>query len=369
MSPFTIAFYQRLGQKKQILHHISVVVVSSISIGLASCNSNALSNTSQSPQSQTSPTAKAQELQIVTTFLPITQFTKAVAGDRAQVNQLLPTNVGPHDYQAKPEDVQKLVRADLLIENGLEIEEFLDDLIKNASNSKLKTIDSSKGIKTLTAREEHHEEGKKHGEEESEHGEFDPHIWLDPKRVIQQVENIRDGLIAADPEGKEVYTANAEAYIAKLKQLDREVTEKLKPFTNKAFVTYHDFASYFAESYNLKAEFLVGIPEENPSPEDVKRVINAAQKSALKTLLTEPQAVGNPFSALAKDLSIKISNFDPLETADNETIEPDYYLTIMRQNVTNLETAFRGESKQSFWQTNSFSPFLTILPQSIGYYF
>jgi ABC-type Zn uptake system ZnuABC Zn-binding protein ZnuA len=74
---------------------------------------------------------------VVTTFLPITQFTKAVAGDRAEVTQLLPTNVGPHDYQAKPEDAQRLAEADVLVQNGLEMEEFLEDLVENAGNPDL----------------------------------------------------------------------------------------------------------------------------------------------------------------------------------------------------------------------------------------
>jgi zinc/manganese transport system substrate-binding protein len=301
--------------------------------------------TSKAPSSNSEP----KELQVVTTFIPITDFTKAVAGNRAQVTQLLPTNMGPHDYQAKPEDAQKLAKADVLIENGLGMEEFLDELVKNAGNSNLKIIDSSKGVQTIStdAIEENAQRvGKK--QNKAKQVAFNPHIWLDPKRAIQQVENIRDGLITADPTGKKVYTANAATYIAKLQQLDREFTQKLQPFAGKTFVTYHDFAPYFAQSYRLKAQFLVGIPEENASPDDVKRAIDSANKSNLKTLLTEPQAVGNPFSALAKDLNVQIGNFDPMETAVAAGVQPDYYFTTMRQNLANVEASFGGKSTQSF---------------------
>jgi len=319
----------------QTLRYLGMAIASSLAVGLGSCS-----------PSQTAGTP--EKLQVVTTFLPITQFTKAVAGDRAQVTQLLPGNVGPHDYQAKPEDVLKISKASVLIENGLGMEEFLDNLVKNAGNPKLKLIDSSQGIKTITneleAEHKYKEDRKKAAEE---HGEFNPHIWLDPKRVIQQVVNIRDGLIAADPAGKEIYTANAAAYIEKLQQLDAEFTQTLKPYTGKTFVTYHDFAAYFAQSYNLKVQFLVGIPEENASPEDVQRVIKAAKQSNLKTLLTEPQAAGNPFAALAKDLKIQVSNFDPLETGNSETVLSDYYFTVMRQNLSNLKNAFASQSTQS----------------------
>jgi zinc/manganese transport system substrate-binding protein len=298
----------------------------------------------------TTVVAQEDELQVVTTFLPITEFTQAVAGDRAEVEQLLPTNVGPHDYQPDPDDALILSDADVLVQNGLGMEEFLEDLVENAANTELVVVDSSSGIATISNSEEH--AGEEHadeapGEDAHEHGAFNPHIWLDPKRAMQQVETIRDALIAADPAGRETYTANAAAYLAKLQTLDTEMTQTLQPYKGKTFVTYHDFAPYFAQSYGLKAEFLVDVPEENPSPGDVKRVIDAAQASELKTLLTEPQAADNPFDALAADLNVQVSNFDPLETSGADGLQANHYLTIMRQNLQSLEAAFAGKAPQA----------------------
>jgi len=343
------------------IRHCSLLLVSLTAIGLGSCGTG-------SPTISASPTEETQPLRVITTFIPVTNFTKAVVGDRAEVTQLLPTNVGPHDYQAKPEDVQKLARGNVLVKNGLGMEEFLGDLLKNAGNANLKVIDSSKNIQPIANEEkhEHHDhDQEKTSKAKHDHGAFNPHIYLDPKRAIKQVENIRDGLIAADPEGKTIYNTNATAYIEKLKQLDGEIAQKLQPFAGKTFVTYHDFAPYFAQSYNLKAEFLVDIPEENASPEDVKRVINATQQSNLKTLLTEPQAVGSPFAALAKDLKVKVGIFDPLETSNGEALKPDYYLTTMRQNLQNLESAFSGQTQQSLLPIISPRTFLMIQPQSL----
>jgi zinc transport system substrate-binding protein len=348
-----------LRQNSGIVHRLSVVIVSTIAVSLGSCATNAPTTSSESSQTDASPVATADDLQVVTTFLPITQFTKAVAGDRAEVNQLLPTNVGPHDYQAKPEDAQRLAQADVLVQNGLEMEEFLEDLIASAGNPDLQIVDSSEGIETIANEDvEGHSHGHDHdhdhaeGEEHAEaghhhHGEYNPHIWLDPKRAIQQVENIRDGLIAADPEGETEYTANADAYIEQLQELDAEITSTLQPYAGQTFVAFHDFAPYFAESYGLEAEFLVDIPEQNPSPDDVKRVTDEVQASQLKAILTEPQAGESSFSALAKDLNVSVSTFDPIETGPPNAVEPEYYLTIMRQNVESLVTAF-GDSSQSF---------------------
>ncbi|MEG4350297.1 zinc ABC transporter substrate-binding protein [Microcoleus sp. LAD1_D3] len=353
-----------LRQPSKIVRQLSVVVVSAIALSLGSCTSNVPSTNSEARQTA------ADGLKVVTTFLPITQFTKAVAGDRAQVTQLLPTNVGPHDYQAKPEDVQKLAKADVLVQNGLEMEEFLENLIKNAGNAKLKVIDSSQRVHTIATEsiegQDHgHKSGQKQGEDRHIHGKFNPHIWLDPKRAIQQVENIRDGLITADPGGKEIYTANAAAYIQRLRNLDAENTKLLQPFAGKTFVAFHDFAPYFAMSYNLKAKFLVDVPEENPSPDDVKRVMDTVKASNLKTLLTEPQSGQDAFAGLAKDLNVRVSTFDPMETGGTEALQPDYYITTMRKNVKTLVTAFTGQSTQSFLLIQT-SQAVAVVAQQVG---
>ncbi len=368
-------------------------------LSIALLSALALGSCASSPSGDPSSTQGDSKLQVTTTFLPITNFTKAVAGDRAQVTQLLPNNIGPHDYQAKPEDVQKLAKADVLVMNGLEMEAFLEDMVNNAGNSELAMVDSSEGIAVIPNEEEHGDEhkGEKHGDKhdhkdhaegeehaeghdhaegedhdhgedhaegghDHDHGENNPHIWLDPKRAIQQVENIRDGLIKADPDGKSTYEANAAAYIDELKKLDTEFTEQLKPYAGKTFVTYHDFADYFARSYDLKVEYLVGIPHENASPEDVKRVINAAKSSNLKTLLSEPQASGNPFTALAQDLKVQVGTFDPLETGGTDALEADYYLTTMRANLKNLTTAF-GSQPQAWIPAQPRQKTIATLPQ------
>ena len=362
----------RTHQSSEIVRRLSVAVVSAIALSLGSCAANTPSSSESSP-TDAATVAAPDELQVVTTFLPITQFTKAVAGDRAEVNQLLPTNVGPHDYQAKPEDAQKLANADVLVQNGLEMEAFLEDLVKNAGNANLKVIDSSQGVQTITTAsiegEAHdHDHGANEQAESKQghdHGEYNPHIWLDPKRAIQQVENIRDGLIAADPDGNEIYTANAAAYIQKLQELDAETTSMLQPYAGKTFVAFHDFAPYFAQSYNLKANFLVDVPEENPSPDDVRRVMDTVKETNLKTLLTEPQGGEDTFASLAKDLNVQVSTFDPMETGGSEAIQPDYYLSTMRQNIKTLVTAFTGQSAQSLLPL--WSPQVAaVVPQRIG---
>ena len=329
----------------------------SVLLGLIACGS---------PRPTDNAASGNESLKVVTTFLPITWFTEAVAGECADVTALIPPSLGPHDFQASPSDLAALGQASVLVQNGLGIEEFLDDLVSSAENQNLVVIDSSEGIARIKAaggdhpgnavdhhdddhHAEHHHDHDDHDQSAKaseadghghHHGEFDPHVWLDPIRAIQQVENIRDGLIAADPGCADDYKRNADTFSAKLEGLNTELKEMLKPYQGKTFVAFHDFATYFADRYSLKAEFLVDLPEMNPSPADLQRVSAQVRASGLKALLTEPQEGNRSFNALAKDLGVNIVEFNPLETGSaDSSIRPETYIDEMRSNVNNLVKA------------------------------
>jgi len=273
-----------------------------------------------------------QPLRVMATFLPITLLTRAVAGDCADVTTLVPPSLGPHDFQARPGDLLALRRSRVLVKNGLGMEGFLDKLIAAAGHPKLMLIDSSRGVATL--RTEHD-----HGHH---HGTVNPHIWLDPLRAAQQVETIRDGLMKADPSCAAGYRQRAASTTTQLRQLNNTLASQLKPFRGKTFVAFHDVAPYFAERYGLKAVVLVDVPEMNPTPADLQRISAEVKRSELQALLSEPQEGERSFNALAEDLGVRISVFDPLETGSVEASkDPATYERIMRRNVADLIQAFR----------------------------
>lgn len=285
-------------------------------------------------------------LQVVTTFLPITLLTRAVAGECAQVRALVPPAVGPHDFQARPGDLLALQEARVLVKNGLGVEAFLDPLIRAAANPQLRVVDSSRGVATL---QDHADAPDPHGEGHSHsHGAVNPHIWLDPLRAAQQVETIRAALAAADPGCAEGYGRRAIATTAKLQELHRTLALKLKPYQGKAFVSFHAVAPYFAERYGLKAVALVDVPEMNPTPADLQRVTAVVKANGIRALLREPQAEGPSFQALAKDLGLGIGTFDPLETGSEEASrDPATYVDTMARNGAQLVKAFGGSAGRS----------------------
>ena len=277
------------------------------------------------------------KLNVVTSFLPITLFTEAVAGECATVTSLIPPNLGPHDFQATPADISALSNASVLVKNGLGMEYFLDKLITSANNNSLQVVDTSRGVAVIRSDDDQDE--AKQGDQE--YGEVNPHIWLDPLRAVQQVENIRDGLVKADPDCADGYTKRAAAYASQLKGLNTTIATQLKPFRGQTFIAFHDFAPYFAERYGLKADFVVDVPEMNPTPEDLQRVSKKVQQSQLKALLSEPQEGDRSFNALALDLGVKVVTFDPLETGSEQASkQPDTYFQVMDKNVVSLIQSF-----------------------------
>lgn len=294
---------------------------------------------------------EGRRIKVITTFLPITLLTRAVAGDCAEVQALVPPGVGPHDFQARPGDLLALQQARVLVKNGLGVESFLEPLINAAANSQLRVIDSSQGVaplKDTTGATAPH--GPNHDDHDHRHGQggVNPHIWLDPLRAAQQVDTIRAALAEADPGCAEGYGRRAVATTAKLQELHRTLALQLKPYQGKAFVSFHAVAPYFAERYGLKAVALVDVPEMNPTPADLQRITAVVKANGIRALLREPQAEGPSFQALAKDLGLGIGTFDPLETGSEEASrDPATYFDTMARNGAQLVKALGGSAGRS----------------------
>ena len=289
-------------------------------------------------------------LPVVTTVAPVTLFTRAVAGDCAEVIALLPPGAGPHGFQSRPRDLLTLRRARVLVINGLGLESFLAGLRRSAGNPSLRVIDSSVGIPVIAAEDpalplasaSHHDHGHDHAHGHDHGTGPNPHIWLDPQRAARQVQTIRDGLIAADPGCAAGYRSRAAAYLEQLRWLDAEIARDLRPWRGRSFVVFHDFAPYFADRYGLRADFLVETPEQAPSPSDMQRVVEAVRRRGVRVLLSPPGSPPAVFDTLARDLGIRLASFSPIETlTEQELADPGSYLVLMRRNGTALRQAFQ----------------------------
>lgn len=263
-----------------------------------------------------------------TTFLA--DITQNIAGPRAQVDSVLPVGADPHAYQAAPADVAKIAESDLLILNGLEYEHFIEPLLENAGGERL-IIEATAGV---SPRED---AGNEHG--------IDPHMWLDPILVIDYVENIRDGLIQVDAQGAQTYTANADAYITQLKELDAWIIEQVNsiPTERRLLVTNHEAVGYFAERYGFEVVGAI-IPSLSTDAGTSAREL-AALIEQIKTADAPAIFLGeveNP------DLAHQIAEETNVKVVDNLHLESltvgspaATYLDMMKHNVNQIVEALK----------------------------
>lgn len=279
---------------------------------------------------------------IVTSFYPMYVLTLNVTDgiDGVTVQNMAEQNVGClHDYQLQTRDMVALEGADALVINGGGMEQFMDKVLTLRED--LPVIDASEGIEMFPSDEEHDHDAHEHDDHDHdahEHDElYNAHVWLDPNRAIQQVQNIAEGLAKADPEHAEAYQKNAENYIARLTVLDDELSAQLAPFAGADIITFHEAFAYFADAYNLHvAGVIANEPGEEPSTRDIADTCDLVTKLGIKTLFVEPQYPQKAAETIARETGASIYTLDPCVSGDGTK---ESYETIMRENAKVLTEA------------------------------
>jgi len=218
-------------------------------------------------------------------------------GGRAEVTVLLPPDADPHAFEPRPGDLAAVGRAQVLFKNGAGLEAFLEPVLRSAGGAPL-IVECAQGLKLRTM-----EEGG---------GQLaDPHLWFDVRNAVHYVERIRDGLIQADPAGRDVYTANAARYIAQLNELDAWIVEQVSqvPPEQRKLVTSHDTFGYFAERYGFEvigALFPASGAEAQPSAQQIARLIQAIQEAGDNAIFTATTVDPECAEQIARDAGVRV---------------------------------------------------------------
>jgi ABC-type Zn uptake system ZnuABC Zn-binding protein ZnuA len=188
-------------------------------------------------------------LQVTATATFLSDIAQNVAGDRAAVRSLVPRDADLHAFEPTPRDLAAVSESDLFILNGGGLEETLAETLRSAAPDTT-FVEASEGI---TPREPQPGEPLREQGSATDDDRGDPHYWLDPTLVVTYVRNIRDALVAADPEGEAEYTANAKAYVAQLEKLDVWIEDQVAtlPARDRLLVMNHVSHGYFADRYGF----------------------------------------------------------------------------------------------------------------------
>ncbi|KLT16052.1 metal ABC transporter substrate-binding protein [Neobacillus vireti] len=277
-----------------------------------------------------------KKLHIVTTFYPMYEFTKSIAGDQAIVDLLIPASSEPHAWEPSPKDMANIQKADLLVYNSPFFETWVPKVEESLDKNKRPSfIEASEGV-TLMEGTAEEEDGEEH---DHDHGHaMDPHVWLSPALAQKEVETITAALVKKDPKNKEVYEKNSQDYIRQLTSLDQSFRDSLKEYAGKEIITQHAAFGYLTKEYGLKQVPIAGLsPEEEPSAARLAELKTFAQEHNLHTIYFEELASPKVAQTLASEIGAKTKVLNTLEGLSKAEQEKGLnYIEIMKNNLKSL---------------------------------
>lgn len=282
--------------------------------------------------------AVAEEVTVMATFYPVFVLAENVLNGVSGVRLLsmtAPSTGCLHDYQLLPRDMHALSQARMLLINGAGMETFLEDLAGLGSD--LMIVDCSQGVELLAEEETEEEADEVSHEEHHDHGEYNAHIWLDPRNAIQMVQNMRSALAELLPEAADQISQNADAYIQRLSDLDVELRSAIAPLPHRTIVTFHEAFPYFARAYDLQIAAVVALePDEPLSPRMLSQVVDKVRAAGNPPLFSEPQYSNAALRTVAQETGAPVYELDPLVTGDGSLTA---YEDTMRANLVVLKEA------------------------------
>lgn len=234
--------------------------------------------------------AQAEKFKVVTTFTVIADIAQNVAGEAATVESITRPDAEIHNYQPTPGDMLKAQDADLILWNGLNLEQWFERFFRNLRD--VPGVVVSEGVEPMGIREGPYS------------GKPNPHAWMSPADVLVYVENIRAALAEHDPDNAATYAANAEAYAAEIEAVAGPIREKLAaiPEERRWLVTSEGAFSYLARDFGLKELYLWPINADSQgTPQQIRKVIDAMREHSIPAIFSESTVSPDPAMQVARE--------------------------------------------------------------------
>jgi len=263
-------------------------------------------------------------LNVVASFSILADFVKNVGGDRVNVTALVGPNGDVHVYAPAPQDAKTIADARLVFVNGLGLEGWLPRLLQS-SGSKAVIVTASNGISPLTLG-----------------SEADPHAWQSIANAKIYVSNIRDALVQADPTNGDTFFKNAEAYLAELDSLDREVRDAIDriPPERRRVISTHDAFGYFAKAYGIQFIAPLGVSTETePSARDIAAIIVQIRKDKIPAVFLENISDDRLMRRISEETGARLGGTLYSDSLTGENGPVPTYIAMVRHNIKALTSA------------------------------
>ena len=255
---------------------------------------------------------------IMATFYPLYIMLENITEGASNVtlSMLAPPTTGClHDYQLTTRDMKNIEDCDILVANGLGMEDFIDKVMDIKKDS---TIIAGEGYPAVND---------------------NAHIWVSPEGAIYEVEQIAEGLECLDKDNADIYQRNAEAYIARLESLAQEMHEKLDKYEGTKVITFHEAFPYFASEFKLDTVAVIerdaGTEPSAKELNDIVKLIKQVQSEEGRiALFAEPQYSSDAAKVISDETGLEVGELDPAVTG---SLDKDSYINAMKNNIKVLE--------------------------------
>jgi zinc transport system substrate-binding protein len=320
--------------------------------------------------SLTNITFAMADIKVVTSIKPVHSLVSGVMLGVGNPSLIIEGAGSPHTYSLKPSQAKQLQDAKLVFWMGDELETFLEGPIENIAQkaTAIKLIDAH-GLKKIRfrdggmfddhghddhddhehndhdhekhAKKEHDDHSDHDGHDDHGHGEFDPHVWLDPINAKAIVHEIEEALVKADPKHASTYEANAHKMMEKLDSLVVELSDELEPVHEKGFIVFHDAYQYFEQRFDVAAIGSITVsPEVMPGAERVSELREKISELNATCVFSEPQFEPKLVATLVEDTGARTGVLDPLGATLNKG--PDLYFQLLRNMASSLKKCLSG---------------------------
>ena len=263
--------------------------------------------------------AEGGRLKVVTTFTVIADIARNVAGDAAEVESITRPDAEIHNYQPTPGDLIKAQDADLILWNGLNLEQWFERFFRNLRD--VPGVVVSEGVEPMGIGEGPYA------------GKPNPHAWMSPADVLVYVENIRAALAEHDPENAAVYAANAQAYAAEIEAVAGPIRERLAtiPQERRWLVTSEGAFSYLARDFGLKELYLWPINADGQgTPQQIRKVIDTVREHSIPAIFSESTVSPDPAMQVARETGARYGGVLYVDSLSGPDGPVPTYLDLLR---------------------------------------
>lgn len=245
---------------------------------------------------------------VAVSVFPLYDVARRVAGDRLQVDLMLPPGRSPHDYEPSPAEAARVAKAQLVVVVGLGFDTWLERLARTVAGPEVTILALGPQIHPLPLIPEL---AGRHASRATA-GAYDPHFWLDPLRMPPAIDAIAAAYARLDPGGTDHYRRQAAAVKQDVLTLHHQIASRASTWPKRPLVTLHRSLAYFADRYGLSiAAVIEAVPGLEPTAQDLAQIIETAKRTGTAAILAEPQLDPRPAQLVAEETGLPLLLIDP----------------------------------------------------------